>query len=116
MTSILFELGRDLVNEVQAGVKAHQDVREGKEVERRQDKWGDPLPPKTIYSMVRGVEETLGMGKGNGQGKGKGVDTGTATSGDPESMPRRSSSDLAPGPVRDVSETTRCPSLSSYIG
>lgn len=65
MTSIIFELGRELVNEVQAGIKAHQDIKEGKEVERRQDKWGDPLAPKTVYSVVRGVEETLGMGKSN---------------------------------------------------
>lgn len=71
MTSILFELGRDIVNEVQAGMKAHQDVKEGKEVERRQDRWGDPLAPKTVYSVVRGVEEALGMGKGKVKGEVK---------------------------------------------
>lgn len=74
MTSILFEVGRELVNEVQAGMKAHQDVKEGKQVERRQDKWGDPLPPKTVYSVVRGVEETLGIGKSKGKGVGASKD------------------------------------------
>lgn len=67
MTSILFQIGRELVNEVQAGIKAHNDVKEGKPVERREDKWGDPMAPKTVYSIVRGVEEQLGMGKGKGK-------------------------------------------------
>lgn len=32
MSSILFELGRDIANEVQAGMRAHKDIQEGREV------------------------------------------------------------------------------------
>jgi hypothetical protein len=64
MTSIIFELGRDLAKEIQAGRQAHQDIQQGKEVERREDKWGDPLAPKFVYSLVRGAEEDYGKFSG----------------------------------------------------
>lgn len=106
MTSILFDLGRELVNEVQAGVKAHNDVRDGKEAERRQDKWGDPLAQKTVYSVVRGVEENFAMmrGKVTGQSKDKGKVRGAEEAEGDASLP--GSTGPSSSEVKEVSDPT----------